>query len=131
MAPDDEPPAQASLGERFVEIRDRIERLIEQIDLRGQLQAHPWELVAGAALLGAWVGFEPPRVHDSKKVRGRLAGALLSAAGAVAIRLAREAAFRQIGEIAKRWWEESGSKVGANGESEARRENGRSDRSHA
>lgn len=126
--------AQPGVADRFAEIRERLENLIARIDLRAQIEAHPWELVGAAALLGAWVGFEPPRVRlrEPSTIRIRVADALLSAVGAIAIRLAREAAFRQVADIAKRWWEESaGSEVGAHGEANAGGENGRSDRSHS
>lgn len=119
---------QPSLSERLAAMRERVETLVQHIDVRGIIAAHPWELVGAAALLGAWVGFEKPRGERSKV--GQL---FVSAAGALAIRLAREAAFRQLGEIAKRWWDETGaaSKVGADGEAQAGRDNGRRDRPHA
>ena len=105
-----------SFGERVADIRERVVQLVE---------AHPWELVGGAALFGAWLGFAPPRQR-----RTRIGEVFVAAAGALAIRLVREAAFRQLGQIALRWWDESGLKVGADREPEAGRENGRSDRSH-
>jgi hypothetical protein len=117
---------QPSLAERLAAMRERVETLVQRIDVRAIVASHPWEVVGAAALLGAWVGFDKPR-GDRSKV-GRI---FVSAAGALAIRLAREAAFRQLGEIAMRWWEETGSKVGADREPEARRDNGRSDRPHA
>jgi hypothetical protein len=125
---------QPGFSERLAEIRERLEGLLQRIDLREQIEAHPWELVGAAALLGAWVGFEPPRVRvrEPSKVRTRIADALLTAVGALTIRLAREAAFRQVADIAKRWWDESGSsEVGADSKPETRTENGRSDSSHA
>ncbi len=130
MASDDE---DASFGDRVATLRERLESFLEQIDVRAQIEAHPWELVGAAALRGAWLGFEPPRVRlrEPSTIRVRVADAVLSAIGAIAIRLVREAAFRQVADIAKRWWEESASKVGADGKPEAGRENGRRDTSHA
>jgi len=121
-------------SERFAEIRERLEGLLERIDLRAQIEAHPWELVGAAALLGAWVGFDPPRVRERETsgIRGRIGEALVTAAGALAIRLAREAAFRQVAGIAKRWWDESaGSEVGADSKPEARGEDRGSDTTHS
>lgn len=73
--------------------------IAEQI--RAQIRAHPFELVAAAALFGAWLGFSPPR----EKARGFLLG------------LARDAAFAQLAELAKRWW----SEISAHREADVRR----------
>ena len=70
--------------------------------IRAQIRAHPFELVAAAALFGAWVGFTPPR----EKKRGKIGEAIVAGAGALVLRLVREAAFRQLGAIAMRWWDE-------------------------
>lgn len=130
---DDEPAAAPRIADRVSELRDRFERLCEQLDLRGQIEAHPWELVGAAALLGAWIGFAPPRIklRQPSTIRVRIADAVVAAVGGIAIRLVREAAFRQVADIARQWWEESGSKVRADGKPEARGEDGRSDRGHA
>jgi hypothetical protein len=73
-------------------------------ELRRRIAEKPWLAVGAAALLGALLGFEPPHVRSRSKV----GDAVLAAIGAVALRLAREAAFRHLGELAKNWWEESG-----------------------
>jgi len=79
--------------------------LAQRIDeLRHRIAAQPLLAVGAAALLGALLGIEPPRVRSKSKI----GDAVLAAIGAVALRLAREAAFRQLGELAKRWWEDSG-----------------------
>jgi hypothetical protein len=84
------------------------------IDLRRQIEAHPWELVTAAALLGAWIGFEPPRVRGAVRT--------------LVLRLVRDAAFRELGVIAMRWLSETTSKVGSNGEPDARGQNGHGER---
>lgn len=72
-------------------------------ELRARIAGQPWLAVGAAALFGALLGFEPPRVRS----RSKIGDAVLAVIGAVAVRLARDAAFRQLGELAKRWWEES------------------------
>ena len=126
----------AELADRLSEIRQRVESLLARVDVRGQIDRHPWELVGAAALVGAWIGFDPPhvRVREPSAIRRRMADALLTAVGAIAIRLVREAAFRQVADIAKRWWDESagtGSEIGPDREAQARGEDGRSDRGHS
>ncbi len=99
-------------SERIEELRDRIGHVVRQIDLRGRIDDNPWAAVGIAAALGAWLGFSPPRMLRFERsarngFRAKLADALLAAVGAVAVRLVREAAFRQLGDVAKRWWEDS------------------------
>lgn len=97
------------LAERMDELRQRLAYVIERLDLRAQVEQHPWEIVGAAAMLGAWLGFAPPRVKVAERrgLRARVADGLLSAVGAIAVRLVREAALRQVGEVAKKWWEET------------------------
>lgn len=76
--------------------------IAEQI--RAQIRAHPFELVAAAALFGAWLGFSPPR----EKARGFVLG------------LVRDAAFQGLGAIAKRWL----SEIGSHRETDVRRDDG-------
>jgi hypothetical protein len=88
-----------SLQERIAELSRRV---VSAID------AHPWELVGVAALLGAWLGLAPARTRPREKETRRKIGALvMSSLGAIAIRAAREAALRKVGVVAKRWWDES------------------------
>ena len=87
-----------SLQDRFEELRVR---------LLVAIQAHPWELVGVAALLGAWLGLAPARSQPHEKESRKLGTIVMSSLGALALRLAREAALRQVGVVAKRWWNES------------------------
>ena len=95
--------------DRFDELRRRLAYAIEQLDLRARVEEHPWELVGAAALLGAWLGFAPPRVKltEAKTLRGRIADSMLAAIGAIAVRLVREAALHEVGEVAKQWWQDA------------------------
>jgi hypothetical protein len=89
---------EASLGDRLDE-------------MRRQIEAHPWQFVGAAALLGAWLGFEPPRVRlrGPSTLRRRIADGVFAAIGALAVRVVREAAFRHVGDLARRWWDGDGS----------------------
>lgn len=100
---------QPPLSDRIEELRHRLAYALERLDLRSQVDDHPWQIVGAAALLGAWLGFAPPRVklREGKTLRVRIADGVLSAIGAIAVRLVREAALRQVGEVAKQWWDEA------------------------
>ena len=106
----DTEPDQPSSAERLAELRDRFEATLRRLDLRARIEEHPWELIGTAALLGAWLGFAPPKVRpvrEGMSLRARLGEMLLSSLGALALRLVREAAYRQFCQVAKRWWEEA------------------------
>jgi hypothetical protein len=72
-------------------------------EMRAHVDAHPWQLVGGAALAGAWfaLGRAPTR---SRRTLGELA---VTAIVAIAWRIARDAAIRRIGDAAMRWWDET------------------------
>jgi RsiW-degrading membrane proteinase PrsW (M82 family) len=57
----------------------------------GEARVEPWHLVVGAFLLGAWLGTDPPHVPHNRVVR-----AAFAMIGSVAVRLARDAAFREL-----------------------------------
>jgi hypothetical protein len=90
---------QRRLGERIADLRRR------GLDVRAVATAHPWELVGAAALLGAWLALVPSRPRTRAPNRGRLGQLVASVLGALAIRIAREAALRGAGQIARRWWD--------------------------
>ena len=52
---------------------------------------HPWRTLGGAFLLGAWVGFDPPRVP-----RNRIARAVFAMIGSMTIRVVRDVALREL-----------------------------------
>ena len=72
------------------------------------VEEHPWPVVGAAALVGAWLGLQS---RGRAIARARLVDALGAAVGAVfvrvAVQLAREAAMHELGEVAKRWWDET------------------------
>jgi hypothetical protein len=103
------------LGERVAELRRRMHDATRRFDLRREAADHPWELVGAAGLLGAWLALAPRRHKPRERPpgRGRLGAMVLSGLGALAIRLAREAALRRVGQIARRWWDETEAQAGA------------------
>jgi hypothetical protein len=58
--------------------------------LRARIVEQPWQMLGGAFLLGAWVGFDPP--HAPRNSWARAAFAMI---GSIAIRLLREGALLQ------------------------------------
>lgn len=99
-----------SFADRVGLLRDRLVTAIRELDVRGQLEQHPWELVGAAALLGAWLGFSRPRPARARRelsLSAKLGDMVLTGLGALAFRFARDAALRQVGEVAKRWWDET------------------------
>ena len=109
--PEQQAPEQvASFADRVGELRDRLVTAIREIDVRAQIEQHPWELVGAAALLGAWLGITRPRPEASRRelsLSAKLGDMLLTGLGALAFRFAREQAIRRVGEVAKRWWDET------------------------
>jgi len=59
--------------------------------LRARVVARPWQLVGGAALLGAWLGLDQPRVPHN-----RVARAAFALVGAIALRAVRDVALREV-----------------------------------
>jgi hypothetical protein len=60
-------------------------------ELEARIRADPWRAVGAAVVVGVWLGLDPPRVPRNRLVRG--AFAML---GSVVVRLAREAALREL-----------------------------------
>ncbi|MBS1117788.1 MAG: hypothetical protein H6Q90_16 [Deltaproteobacteria bacterium] len=65
--------------------------------LETRMAEHPWRMLVGAFLVGAWVGLDPPRVP-----RNRVARAAFAMIGSIAVRVARELALREFLERATR-----------------------------
>jgi hypothetical protein len=59
--------------------------------LEASLAEHPWRTLGGVFVLGAWLGFEPPRVP-----RNRVARAVFAMIGSMTIRVMREVALREL-----------------------------------
>ena len=58
--------------------------------LQARVADHPWRTLGGALLVGAWLGFDPPRAP-----RNGLARTAFAIIGALAVRVARELALGQ------------------------------------
>jgi hypothetical protein len=59
--------------------------------LEARVANQPWQTVGGAFLLGAWAGWKPLRAPRSRVTR-----AVFSMIGSFALRVLREAAFRDL-----------------------------------
>lgn len=59
--------------------------------LAARVRAQPWRTLGGAVLLGAWLGLDPPRVP-----RNAFARTTFAMIGAIAIRVMREVALREL-----------------------------------
>jgi len=73
------------------------------------VEDHPWEIVAAAAILGAWVAGNPGRFR-------------------FVFRIAKAYASRKLGDLAFEWLEQS--KVSAHGEPDAGRQYGQAEPAH-
>jgi hypothetical protein len=92
---------------RFEHLRARITERAEQIDLRARIATHPLSTIGIAFAAGAIIG-----LIRQVPERGRVSTALRAAAGAIALRLAREVVAYQLGDVARRWWQgEDSSKM--------------------
>ena len=73
-------------------------RKIKRIDVRHQIETHPFAAVGIGVAAGALIGFVRP-----KPQRGRITGALFATLGMIGFRLVREAAVTQLRDIAMQW----------------------------
>ena len=102
---------QPTLSERMAELRERLELAIRELDVRAEIEKHPWQLVGAAALFGAWLGMMrelPEEQRRALPLRARLGDMLLTGLAALAFRYARDTALRRVSDVAKRWWAETG-----------------------
>jgi len=75
----------------------QIGRAVKRVDLRKQIVEYPFAAVGIAAAAGAIVGL----VRPTKPQPGRLSSLLVTTLGAIAFRLVRETAVRELGTYAK------------------------------
>lgn len=96
--------AKASLLSRFDELKHKLGDARSNLGVRQQIAQHPLPAVAIAFALGALAGSrrEGPAVPER---RGRsLGGAAMWALGALGLRILREIALGQLGDMARQWW---------------------------
>ncbi|HEY1555335.1 MAG TPA: hypothetical protein VGF94_10930 [Kofleriaceae bacterium] len=81
--------------------------------MRVRLAEHPWSSVGIAALAGATLGFMlgGAREHVKSTVSTKLGEVLLAGLGALAVRIAKDAALEKLGAIALDWWDEAQSRT--------------------
>ena len=96
------------------ELLERLAAFRDHFDLRGKVAEDPWRAVGLAALAGLWLGYAPPTFP---RTRSKIAEVALATIGAIALRLVREAAFRQVAEVAKQWWVEAAAAKDSRSES--------------
>jgi len=88
---------------RFTKIKDTLVGVPERIDLRGRITRHPLPAIGIAFGLGVIAGIVRTVIEPDRGPRLRLGRALFVTAGAVALRLAREAVLWQVGDSARGW----------------------------
>lgn len=76
----------------------QVGRKLKRIEVRESIVEHPFAAIGIGAAVGALVGLAVPR-----KERGAVAAAVSAAVTAIAMRVAREAAMRKLGSMAKDW----------------------------
>ena len=102
--------AKASLLARLELLKQKLTDAKGKVDLRAQITARPLPAVGIAFVLGVVLaGRRRTHVDTSGGAAGRtLTGTALAGLAAVGLRLLREVAIGQLGDIAKQWWVEHG-----------------------
>ncbi len=59
--------------------------------LRERLDEHPWRVIGGAFVVGAWLALDPPRLP-----RHRLGRTVFALIGSLTVRVVRELATREL-----------------------------------
>lgn len=106
----------ASLMARVEELGRRIRDAREKFDVPAHIAAHPLAATGIAFALGLLIGGRgrarrARTEEDAEIVKRSLSGALFTALGAVAIRLAKDIALRQFADSAMQWWDQRSSQV--------------------
>ncbi len=73
-------------------------RKLKRIDVRGSIVDHPFAAIGIGAAVGALIGLARPMPK-----RGRMSSAVVAGLSAIGVRVLREAAMRQFGDMAKTW----------------------------
>jgi hypothetical protein len=95
--------AKASLLSRVAQLKHRFADAGHTFDVRAHIEQHPLPAVGIALALGALAGM---RRREPAAGEHSLSGAVLAGLAAVSLRIVRELAMGQLGDIAKRWWAE-------------------------
>lgn len=100
--------AKASLLARVELLKHKITDARDKLDLPAQIASHPWPALGVAFALGVAVGVARTGSASPDRVPGKrsLGDVLFAAAAAFGIRLVRDAALGQVGELARQWWTE-------------------------
>ena len=102
---DDLDEARASLIARIEELGRRLHDVRERLDIAAYITAHPLASVGAAAAVGALLGLRRRRKPRAEAVVERgFAGAVVAGIGALALRVAKEIAFKEVADVARGWW---------------------------
>lgn len=99
--------AKASLLARVELLKHKIGDAKHQLDFKAQIANHPLPAIGIAFAIGALAAMSgrpsAPRAEHAPGERS-LTGAALGALAAFGLRIARELAIGQLGNVAKQWW---------------------------
>lgn len=97
--------AKASLLARVEVLKHKLGDARAKLDLHAQIARYPLPAVAIAFALGALAGSRGARRAEPATAAERsLSGAMLTGLAAVGLRMVRELALVQLGQVARRWW---------------------------
>ena len=97
--------APASLRERAGDLRHQLSDLRRRIDLEARIRAHPLPAVGIALALGALVGLRRRAAPAPEaEIPAGLGGAVTGALTALALRVLKDAALRQLSGAATSWY---------------------------
>jgi len=98
--------ARASLVAHLSELRERLAATRARVDLPAKIAAHPLASVGAAFALGALLGLRSgARRRERHPGERRIARLVVTALGALAVRIGKELALRGVAEAAHAWWE--------------------------
>jgi hypothetical protein len=101
---DDLDEARASLIARIEELGRRLHEARERLDIAAYITAHPLASVGAAAAVGALLGLRRRKPRAGHVVERSFAGAVAAGVGALALRVAKEIAFKEVADVARGWW---------------------------
>ena len=96
--------ARASLIARIEELGRRLHDVRARLDIAAYITAHPLASVGIAAAAGALLGMRRRVRREAETVQRGFAGMVAAGVGALALRVAKEIAFKQVADAARGWW---------------------------